>query len=306
MAEGSGERRRDFLNGALATLATIALTSSAIIAVGITLSNPASAQDTRSGKEIFSTICVACHTVGKGRLVGPDLAGVHDRHTEAWMIKFIRSSQTVIKSGDPEAVALAQGFPGIVMPDNPVSDDQIRSVLAYVRELETGAAATGVTSTQPAAIPAREVTKEDIRRGRELFQGKIRLAELGPACNSCHHVRNDAVIGGGILAKELTSVFSRMGEGGVRAILGQPPFAVMGQAYRDRSLTEDEVHALVAFLQDADAQQSFQQPRDYGVRLAGTGAVGTVLLFGFYALFFRRRKRASVNQAIYDRQVKSE
>jgi hypothetical protein len=150
------------------------------------------------------------------------------------------------------------------------------------------------------------VTEEDILRGQELFQGNIRLSGRGPACNSCHHVKNDAVIGGGILAKELTSVFSTMGEPGVRAILGKPPFAVMEQAYRDRPLSEDEVHALVAFLQRADEQQSFQQPRDYGIRLAGTGAVGTVLLLGAYAFIFRGRKRASVNQAIYDRQVKSE
>jgi hypothetical protein len=34
--------------------------------------------------------------------------------------------------------------------------------------------------------------------------------------------------------------------------------------------------------------------------------VGTALLLGSYALIFRRRKRASVNQEIYDRQIKSE
>jgi mono/diheme cytochrome c family protein len=222
------------------------------------------------------------------------------------MIEFIRSSQTMIKSGDPEAVALAEAYPGLIMPDNPLSDDQIRSILAYVRELESGAAAAGVTPSQAPAKPARKVTQEDVLTGRELFQGNIRFAERGPTCNSCHHVKNDAVIGGGILAKELTSVFSTMGAGGVRSILGQPPFAVMEQAYRDKPLTEDEVHALVAFLQDADEQQSFQQPRDYGVRLAGTGVVGVALLLGAYALVFHRRKRASVNQAIYDRQVKSE
>ena len=125
------------------------------------------------------------------------------------MIEFIRSSQTMIKSGDPKAVALAEGYPGLVMPDNPLSDDQIRSVLAYLRESESGAA--GVTAGQAAAKPARKVTKEDVRRGQELFQGNIRFAERGPACNSCHHVKNDAVIGGGILAKELTSVFSTIG-----------------------------------------------------------------------------------------------
>jgi len=290
------------VNRAFAAMASTA----AAIALGITPSNPASAQVAGSGKQTFSTVCVACHTVGEGKRVGPDLAGVHERHTEEWMIEFIRSSQTMIKSGDPEAVALAEAYPGLIMPDNPLSDDQIRSILAYVRELESGAAAAGVTPSQTPAKPARKVTQEDVLTGRELFQGNIRFAELGPSCNSCHHVKNDAVIGGGILAKELTSVFSTMGAGGVRSILGQPPFAVMEQAYREKPLTEDEVHALIAFLQDADEQQSFQQPRDYGVRLAGTGVVGVALLLGAYALVFRRRKRASVNQAIYDRQVKSE
>jgi mono/diheme cytochrome c family protein len=286
--------------------AAIALVAVAIVAIGITPSNLASAQVADPGQKIFTTVCVACHTVGEGKRVGPDLAGVHERHTEEWMIEFIRSSQAVIKAGDPEAVALAEAYPGLIMPDNPLSDDQIRSVLAYVRELESGAAIVGVTANLAAAKPARKVTKEDVRRGQELFQGNIRFAARGPSCNSCHNVVNDAVIGGGILAKELTSVFSTMGEGGVRAILGKPPFAVMEQAYRDKALTEDEVHALVAFLQHADEQQSFQQPRDYGVGLAGAGAVGTALLLGAYALFFRRRKRASVNQAIYDRQVESE
>jgi mono/diheme cytochrome c family protein len=286
--------------------AGIAWAAAAIMAVGITLSNPASGQGAASGEQIFSTICVACHTVGEGVRVGPDLAGVHERHSEAWMIKFIQSSQTMIESGDPEALALAAQFPNLIMPDAPYSDDQIRMILAHVRELEGGAVAAAVTASQAPAKPARKMTKEDVLTGQELFQGNIRFAERGPACNSCHHVKNDAVIGGGILAKELTSVFSRMGAGGVRAILGTPPFAVMEQAYRDKPLTEDEVHALVAFLEHADEQQSFQQPRDYGVRLAGTGAVGTVLLLGAYALIFRRRKRASVNQAIYDRQVKSE
>jgi mono/diheme cytochrome c family protein len=291
-----------------------ALTAAAILALGISLTNPASGQDTGSGKQTYSTICVACHTVGEGRRIGPDLAGVHERHTEAWMIEFIRSSQTMIGRGDPDAVALAAAYPGLVMPDNPLSDHQIRSLLAYLRELESGATTSDATSSQAAAKPApqpaaksaREVTTEDIRRGRELFQGNIRLAERGPTCNSCHHVKNDAVIGGGVLALELTSVFSKMGEGGVRAILGTPPFAVMEQAYRDKPLTDDEVYALVAFLQDADEQQAFQQPRDYGVGLAGTGVLGTALLFGSYAFVFRRRKRASVNQAIYDRQVKSQ
>ena len=51
-------------------------------------------------------------------------------------------------------------------------------------------------------------------------------------------VNNDAVIGGGILASELTSVFSRMGDPAVRSILGNAPFPVMKTAYLDKPLTE--------------------------------------------------------------------
>ncbi|HCC84588.1 MAG TPA: hypothetical protein DEP87_02810, partial [Candidatus Pacebacteria bacterium] len=53
------------------------------------------------GKEIFTQKCSACHSIGKGRLVGPDLAGVNDRRSEGWLLKFIKSPQAVINSGDP-------------------------------------------------------------------------------------------------------------------------------------------------------------------------------------------------------------
>ena len=35
-----------------------------------------SVQDT--GEKIFNETCVACHTIGKGKLIGPDLANIED------------------------------------------------------------------------------------------------------------------------------------------------------------------------------------------------------------------------------------
>ena len=58
------------------------------------------------GKELFKQICVACHTINGGKLVGPDLANVHKRRPEEWIIRFVKSSQAVIKAGDPYAVQL--------------------------------------------------------------------------------------------------------------------------------------------------------------------------------------------------------
>ena len=158
------------------------------------------------------------------------------------------------------------------------------------------------SSELPATAPASE---KDILIGQDLFQGTIRFVNNGPACNACHEVRNDAVIGGGILASELTTVFSRMGGAGVKAILGHAPFPVMQTAYKDQSLTEDEVVALVAFLEYADSEQYNQLPRDYGIGLFVSGSLGAGVLFLFFAVVWRGRKKESVNQAIFDRQIRS-
>ena len=155
------------------------------------------------------------------------------------------------------------------------------------------------------AAPAEPASEEDILAGQEMFQGNIRFVNGGPACNACHEVRNDAVIGGGILATELTSVFSRMGGAGVKAILGYAPFPVMQAAYAEQSLTEIEVAALVAFLEFADSEQYNQLPRDYGLGLFVSGSAGAGVLFLFFAFVWRGRKKGSVNQAIYDRQITS-
>jgi cytochrome c2 len=262
-----------------------------------------------SGETDFSTYCGACHTIGQGRRVGPDLAGVFERRSQEWLEKFVKSSQALVKSGDAEAVAIVAEYNNLIMPDSVISDVQIKDVLSYIKDAGSGVVAAGATanlgtekSPEPAAIPP---TEANIRLGEKLFEGSQRFENGGPACNACHHVRNDAVMGGGILAAELTTVFSRMGVPGLKAILGSAPFPVMQAAYQDQVLTEEEVGGLVAFLQYADSEEYNQLPRDYGIGLFVIGIVGAAILFLLFGVVWRGRKVGSVNQAIYDRQVKS-
>jgi cytochrome c551/c552 len=91
------------------------------------------------GKAIFSARCAACHNVNKV-ITGPALAGVDQRRSIDWIINFVHSSQTVIKKGDKDAVALFEKFNKIPMPDHPdLTTDHIKSILEFIKaEASTG------------------------------------------------------------------------------------------------------------------------------------------------------------------------
>lgn len=280
--------------------------------------------DQLEGAQYFNQICSACHTIGGGRLVGPDLANVQEKRSDQWLKDFIKSSQALINSGDPDAVAIYEEYNKMVMPDAPFTDDQISEVVVYIKAASGGGeeAAEGEETAETGgeeAVDAEqadeeaalietgaESTEANVLLGQNLFQGKERFENGGPSCISCHDVKNDAVTGGGILARELTTVFTRMGEPGVRAILGNAPFPVMQQAYVNKPLTDEEIVSIVSFLEQADKDHMSQQPRDYGIKLVGAGIVGLIVLLVVFSLIWRKRKIKPVNKDIFDRQGKSQ
>ena len=90
------------------------------------------------GKTIFTTRCASCHNVNKV-LTGPALAGVHERRSIDWIINFVHSSQTMVKKGDKDAVALFEKFNKIPMPDHPdLTNDNIKSIVDYVKSESKG------------------------------------------------------------------------------------------------------------------------------------------------------------------------
>ncbi len=101
------------------------------------------------GKFLFKNICGACHTVGKGKLVGPDLKGVQNRHGRIWLDKWIRSSQSLVKAGDPEAVRLFEEYNQSVMNDHLyLSDLQITNILDYIEMQGKDIVATSRKTTE--------------------------------------------------------------------------------------------------------------------------------------------------------------
>jgi mono/diheme cytochrome c family protein len=266
----------------------------------------------QSGEETFKKTCSACHTVGGGKLVGPDLKGVNSKRKEDWIIKFVKASQSFIKSGDADAQAIFDQYK-VVMPDQNLSDADIKSVIAYIASKSPAEAVAADSAAAPpaqeAAVAARSTgtaTVEEILLGKQLFEGSTRFVNGGASCVSCHNVNYDGLLKGGMLAKDLTNCYARLGgDAGIMGILGAPPFPAMTAAFKDNPLTEQEIFALTAFLNKADKDQVYQHPNNSNPLLLG-GFIGFIIIIILIFLIWNMRKKSSVKEAIYNRQVKSQ
>ena len=97
------------------------------------LSIPDTLQAQPDGAALFKAQCAQCHSTGDNKVIGPGLKNLHTRRTEAWLLPWIKNSQAVIKSGDAYAVKLYNEYNQTAMPSFSLSDDEIKSILAYVK-----------------------------------------------------------------------------------------------------------------------------------------------------------------------------
>jgi cytochrome c2 len=267
----------------------------AALAAALCAASAAQAQD---GKALFDAKCSVCHNIGGGPKVGPDLKGIVAKRG---------NDGTVAVILDPAKAGLKPAMPNLGVPKK-----DVEAIVAYLDQAQeaAGAAAASKQSAPPSAQTAKEPeatgTPAEIQLGGDLFEGKMRFANGGPSCNACHHVASDAHLGGGVLAAELTLVFSRMGKQGLSAVIAGNPFPVMQAAYAGKEFSDKEINALVGFLQHVDQEHARQMPREWGWRMFSAGTGGVIVLLGIFTLAGRGRKKRCVNQDIYDRQIKSE
>ncbi|OGW79213.1 MAG: hypothetical protein A3G33_11055 [Omnitrophica bacterium RIFCSPLOWO2_12_FULL_44_17] len=260
------------------------------------------------GYVIFSRTCVACHTIGSGDRTGPDLKGVTSRRNGEWLKKLIQFPTQMTEEKDPIVMQLLEKYK-TPMIDMGLTVEDVEEVIKYLKNpeavvLDASAAKNGITSGNEKNAP-KVTDNAAIRKGRVLFQGKQRFLQEGPSCIACHDVGNDSLLGGGRLAKELTTAYSRLGDIGMDAILKNQPFPLMREAYKDKPLTRDEISALVAFLEQAEKEQKDRPQKHYGSKMFFIGFAGFMVLLGFYGVFWFNRRNKPVNKDVYDRQTKS-
>lgn len=101
----------------------------------------------QEGAAIFKKNCAVCHSIGKGKFVGPDLKGSDKKYDIGWLTQWIKSSQTMVKNKDPKAVQIFNDNNHLVMPDQALSDAEINTLVAYIAE-------QSVKLDQPPPVPA--------------------------------------------------------------------------------------------------------------------------------------------------------
>ncbi len=128
----------------------IRLSSVFVFLLGAAMAFGASPEE---GKKLFRANCKACHHMDM-RLVGPPLKNVHTKHSEEWLLKFIKSSSSMIASGDSMAVSLFNTYNKVPMPNQNLTDDEIRSILAYVEVESAGRGDSDAPFKRPEVVRA--------------------------------------------------------------------------------------------------------------------------------------------------------
>ena len=85
------------------------------------------------GQYLFATRCAACHTIGNGDKLGPDLIGVTNVRDRAWLARIIADAPKMIEEKDPIATALFQKYKGIRMPKLNLPEADVNTLIEYMK-----------------------------------------------------------------------------------------------------------------------------------------------------------------------------
>lgn len=88
----------------------------------------------KKGKTLWANrACNGCHTIGKGRLAGPDLAGVTDRRTVEWLQKWLGDTTSMLESDETAKASLAE-YNNTKMPDFKLKEADAMALVHYIAQ----------------------------------------------------------------------------------------------------------------------------------------------------------------------------
>ncbi len=164
--------------------------------------------------------CYVCHQFnGHGGTLAPDLTYEGSRAQRQWMMDFLKNPQTL----RPTLI--------LRMPQFNMTDQEASILADYMT------ASLQSPSVPPANKDATPFTSQMAAQGKTLYEVKYQ-------CQSCHTIGTT----GGYVGPDLSNVGNWMTPSWIAGWLKDPQALVPGSIEPRRSMTEDEVKALTAYL----------------------------------------------------------
>jgi protein SCO1 len=85
------------------------------------------------GQYLFATRCAACHTIGNGDKVGPDLLGVTSVRDRVWLSRIITEPDKLIEENDPIATSLFKKYREIRMPRLGLAQEDVNVLIEFMK-----------------------------------------------------------------------------------------------------------------------------------------------------------------------------
>jgi len=94
------------------------------------------------GEYTFRNHCAACHTIGRGDHLGPDLLGVTATRDREWLAHFIVAPDKMVAAADPIAQTLLARYKQVLMPNLGLGSADAEVLIDYIEAQSRSARAT--------------------------------------------------------------------------------------------------------------------------------------------------------------------
>lgn len=272
--------------------ATTKVTIFAVMMTSLAVVLPGAAQD---ASQIFSEKCASCHTMGKGPLVGPDLASSKfqpEAQIEA-NVKRMQNQAGTLDEGEVEALVQylkSGGTTGATATSTSTSTSststststsasETQKTPATKTADEKGKTESAITHQTPEDEPG------SVSVGEELFTGKRTFKNQGMACAACHSVTGAA---SGGLGPDLSAISIKMNTAALVVAAEKAPYRVMKDAYKNNLVTHDEAVDLAAYMSTLKGTKT-----RHPIQVELLGFIGAAILIAAVAFGYRNRNKSA-------------
>jgi len=237
--------------------------------------------------ELFEKNCAVCHKMSAEKLIGPGLAGITQRREKTWIVRFVRSSKTMIESGDKTAVQLFNENNKIPMPEHMfLSEADVIGLIDYIANFK----APEKKALTVDAGKKDGFTREEILRGERMFYGLIPFEKGTLNCVSCHNTIRTDTLNWNPSAYDLAQAWLEKDGTSLYDVMATPTSQKMTTAHGNVQLNDQEVYLISAFLSET-GKTGLVKEKTFPVRLLIFLLFGALMALALIDLIFTHRVR---------------